>query len=257
MFHGPSRQTILPENFTSMTKTHNSLDDYYSVHASWIIHDPGIYKVYAYPVFVNSTQWEEMEYPWQRATVEGTPFRLEVKPAPVPEVEGFGNCSADMKDIANGRYISSTMNQEVSQLYNTSGREFIWAPYTCKIPHRTIPEAILELPTAKHFLWIGDSTTRGPFCTRVWESVHGTVLGSECDYKSGSDSYWDMKWGHKFTHNTFDNDPQNRNLSFSFLWFPYGLETIKEPLLAMKDPARPPPTHVVFNFGLYPLSWTF
>jgi hypothetical protein len=177
-FHGPSRQSISPENFTSVHRTNNRPHDYATVQASWIIQDPGEYAVYAYPDFPNCTQWKNMEYPWFRASVQSTPFHLTVK-----------------------------------------------------------------LSTSQHLLWIGDSTTRGPFCSRVWEAVHGTVSGSVCDYKAGLQSYWEMDWGHKFTAKIFDQG----NVSLSFLWCPTNIDAIIEPLLAL----TPPPTHVIFNMGMY------
>jgi hypothetical protein len=104
------------------------------------------------------------------------------------------------------------------------------------------------LLSTNHFLFIGDSTMRGPFCAKVWEMLHGTVAGSVCDYRNNSMDYWEMRWGHKFTWKTFKDEGWNRNVSFSFLWLPREFSAIEEVLLSLKDPA---PTHVVFNMGLY------
>jgi hypothetical protein len=52
-----------------------------------------------------------------------------------------------------------------------------------------------------------------------------------------------MDWGHKFTAKAFEQG----NVSLSFLWCPTNVDTIIEPLLAMTEP----PSHVIFNMGMY------
>lgn len=102
------------------------------------------------------------------------------------------------------------------------------------------------MPLAKHILFIGDSTTRGPFCVLVWEVLHGTVEGGPCNYNSPN--YRDEKWHHKFTSKVIDAPEGPRNVSFSCLWAPTFLAPVTDVLLSLTDP---PPTHVVFNVGLY------
>jgi hypothetical protein len=197
-----------------------------------------------------------MDYPWEKASVEGSPFKITVLPKTTDVVEGYGICSGEEAD--NGRYLStdvSTAPAEFRDMYDGLGREFAFAPYTCKIPPRTIHEAIISIPSAKHFLFLGDSMTRGGFCTRIWEQLHGSVWGSVCDYKTNSAEYWDMKWGHKFTNIVLDEDTDHpRNVSFSFLWIANNFSAVIPTLLSLTDPA---PTHVVFNMGLYSLFWHY
>jgi hypothetical protein len=189
-----------------------------------------------------------MQFPWFKAAVEGVPFKLKVLDSPSPEPEGWGTCSPN--EIANGRFLSTNASispREFTDMYQYTEEEFAWAPYTCKIPHRNVSEAVQAIPNAKHFLWIGDSTTRGPFCAKLWEHVHGDVIGSVCDYKSGTTPYWEMKWGHKFTYKLYEFEGEERNISFSFLWAPDDMKTVLGPLLDLKHPT---PTHVIFNMGL-------
>lgn len=205
--------------------------------------------VYAYPEFSFCGIWSQMQFPWHKAAVMGVPFKMTVKSSPSPEPEEYGTCSPT--DIINGRFLSTNTSispKEFTDMYQDPNMSFAWAPYNCKIPHRTVPEAVKSIPSAKHFLWFGDSTTRGPFCAKVWEQIHGDVINSVCDYKSGTTPYWEMKWGHKFTHKVYEIDGEERNVSFSFLWTPDDMKTVLGPLLSLKDP---PPTHVIFNMGLY------
>lgn len=229
---------------------HNSPYDYGNVTGTWTIRDPGEYMVYAYPEFSFCAMWKQMEWPWFKASVQGMPLKLEVLASPAInlEPEGYGTCSPD--EITNGRFLSTDpaiSPREFAEMYQHADQQFAWAPYTCKIPHRNVSEAIKAMPLAKHFVWFGDSTTRGPFCTKVWEHVHGDVIDSVCDYKSGTTPYWEMKWGHKFTHKVFEIDGEQRNISFSFIWTPDNFNTILAPMLDLKDPL---PTHVIFNMGM-------
>jgi hypothetical protein len=253
LFHGPTRQNILPTNFSPVNWTYSRPDAIATLSATWTIHDKGEYKVYVYPQFVYCGQWDKMDYPWQKASVQGTPFSLTVKANPnIVVEEGYGACSAE--DIDDGRYLSTDpaiSPPEFTAIFSgtTLSRSFVYAPYKCKIPPRTIREALPLIPSAKHFLFIGDSLTRGGFCTRIWEQLHGDVIGSVCDYKTNGENYWDMKWGHKFTNYVLDNEngsSEGRNISFSFLWVAHEFATIVPTLLNLD----PPPTHVVFNMGM-------
>lgn len=250
LLHGPSRQSIPPELFAPRNWT-NEFNDYASVRVRWTIHDAGNYNVYAYPEFVNCSQWKNMDYPWNKAVVQGSPFQLSVTPS-IHREEGHGACSDE--DVDDGRYLSTDALSAKGILdYAGLGREFIYTPYKCKIPHRSIEEAVDLLPSAKHFLIIGDSTTRGGFCARMWESLHGTVNGSVCDYKNALSDYWDMKWGHKFTSKTFEKTEwrtAERNVRFSFLWVGHNFSDVLPALLDLAT-GDSPPTHVVFNMGVY------
>jgi hypothetical protein len=264
MFHGPSRQTIPPQNFRVSKTKPNPPFSWNIVESNWTIHDPGEYSVYAYPEFeyrkdarrLDCKLWKEsMYYPWHQAAVEGCPILLTVNEKPdtaPPEEEGYGACSPD--DLKKARYLSTNAlvsSQKFAEFYINTNRLFVWAPYKCKIPHRSVQQAITEIPSAKHIVLIGDSTLRGPFCTRIWENLHGGVQDSVCDYRKHNATYWEQKWGHKFTWKLLKDDSSEtgeRNVSFSFLWSPIWFSGRALPQLLEMDP---PPTHVVFNMGLY------
>jgi hypothetical protein len=253
-FQGPTRQTVSPDKFSSLN---GSAESQYIVKATWKIQDPGEYLVYAYPELVFCSHFSEMEFPLSSASVRGAPFQLLVKPKALIE-EGYDfNCSVD--DFHNGRYWStnaSISSEKFAELYRDTGRVFVWAPYKCKTPHRTVQQAITALPNASHFVFIGDSSSRGPFCAKVYMGVHGTVEGGTgvCDYytEEGHANYWDgnnmylRQWGNKFTHKIFNTNDSQRNISFSFLWLSTQVNDMIPSLLALDRP-----THIVFNYGLH------
>jgi hypothetical protein len=252
IFHGPTRQTVPPDAFEAVNWTNNFPIEGAVVTAKWTIQDPGHYLLYAYPDFVKCSQWKGDAFPWNTASVQGCPFEVNVKPRNPTSSgdisEGYGTCSAEQ--IHHGRYLAidpTLTSPEFSAMYNDTGRSFVYAPYQCKIPHRTVPEAVRLIPLAKHFLYLGDSTTRGPFCT-VWEGLHGTAENTSCGLRAPN-----YLRTNKFTHALVGEEP--RSVNFSFIWSPKGpfekmvLKTIME--------LNPPPTHVVFNVGLYvPLSYS-
>ena len=244
MFDGPSRQTIRPEMFQGINTTDSSPFSYGKASVRWTLFDEGVYTIYAYPDFDACAQWNSMKYPFQKASVEGAPFLLTVHPAQYPWKEGYGICSGE--DVRDGRYLPVTSPQLASSFSNVS-QNFAWAPYNCKIAPRTATQAVAELPKAQHIVFVGDSTTRGPFCRFVWGDIHGDLAGSPCEF--GTENYWEMKWGHKFTSHVFED---NRNVSFSFIWAPEHPESVLNQLKAL-DPL---PTHLIFNVGMYTLFQT-
>jgi hypothetical protein len=232
-FHGPTRQCILPDNFLPSTLATSPPYTQGIIEATWRIQDPGTYLVYAYPDFtydfskkkLHCRDWEEMEYPWHQAAVQNTPSELVVKPNKTQlRVEGYEPCSAD--EISSGRYVSTNANlsnQQFAQYYSNLNfaRQFIWAPYSCKIPHRTAVEAISQLPSAKHILIFGDSTLRGFFCTRIFHEVHGSTKDTTCDI-ADYETYWDQSAGNtKSVWKVFQGEGGERNVSFSFVWCPH------------------------------------
>lgn len=257
-FLGPTRQSVLPENFRPTNDTVPFT--YGSVKAEWTLNDPGEYLVYAYPDFVYSKQsqslhcrvWKkEMQYPWHQAAVENTPFKLTVKVNEDKKIaEGWDDCGSG--DIREGRFVSTSstlFNRTFADLHPYTKRKFIWAPYTCKIPPRRVHQAIAQIPSAKHILVIGDSTSRGPFCTRIWEDVHGFPKDTLCDYIRHDHTYWDQDFGHKFTWKVFKDDQTGteRNISFTFIWAPMWRHVKKAvPIILDLDPT---PTHIIFTIG--------
>ena len=77
-------------------------------HTSYM--DPGEYLIYIYSEFMICRAWKDMDYPWFKASVEGTPVRLIVQPALMPFFEeGFVICSEN--DTTHGRYLATTYVQ--------------------------------------------------------------------------------------------------------------------------------------------------
>lgn len=238
-FRGPTIQAVSPDAFSPLNWTNNVPYEYAYLTAKYTIRDPGQYQIYVYPELWHCSQWNKLEYPWQRATVDGTPFDLVVTGEP-PE-EGFGPCETE-EQIYDGRYVAiASASSRMKEMFGRSGRAHVYAPYSCKIPARTIKDALDELPNAKQILWAGDSVTRNPFCRRIWWTVHHTVKDSPCDPDPDSFHY-----SHKIT----DYKVGNRSVGLSFLWSPHWPDFERNNInLALS--LNPAPTHVVFNFGLY------
>jgi len=193
-----------------------------------------------------------MEYPWQKATVHGTPLQLNVLPDPNSRDyddsdKNYGVCKST--DAAmKGRFLST--DAEVSSrrfadmFHQPSRREFSWAPYKCKIPPRTTEEALIALPSAEHILWIGDSTLRGPFHQKLLNGLSGNLDWPSITRKSHD---------HAFTWGIIQHPKTGyqRNVSFSRI---FAHDDIKEVLSAIESLSTsddtPKPTHVVFNMGL-------
>jgi hypothetical protein len=255
LFHGPTRQSVLPDAFGNLTWTANPPDQYTVVSANWTIHDPGVYRVYAYPQLNTGPQWQGMSEPWYKAGVQGSPFNVVVTPNhnanSLRISEDSGGCTSD--DIDDGRYLSINASSELTATYNGTGRSYIYVPYQCKIPHRTILDVVKAIPSSKHFVFLGDSTMRGPFCVKIWKGLHGTVRDSVCDYMTDPEQYLPARWTDKTTTvevPDYTRDfPETRNVSATFVWSP-DPDTFKQKkdiILAM----NPPPTHVVMNMGAY------
>lgn len=238
LFQGISRQTISPERFIQHKWYHGLIT------AKWTLEDEGMYLVYAYPEFMFCNRWERKDVFWNAAAVQTTPLKITVLPPKNPREIGYGTCSA--AQIPWGRYLSTSSNTLSKISDSSSNRKFIWTPFACKIPMRTTLQALDSLPSAQHILFVGDSTTRGPFCALVWKQLHGSIQGGVCDFESNSQGYRDDKWGHKYTFKVLEHS--GRNISVSFLWVPYeqALQPFYEELEKL-----PPPTHIVFNLGLY------
>ena len=246
LFHGPTRLNVDPELFGPLNWTHKSVYEYATVSAHFTIHDPGQYQVYAYPELYYCSQWKSLDFPFQRAAVEGSPWDLTVFPKHIGDntdaAEGFGACTAEQ--IHDGRYLSVNSSSEFHNMYQHTGRSFIYAPYKCKIPARTVPQAISSIQGVKHILYIGDSVMRNPFCKLNWKGLHGTVDDTACDPRSQ-----EFHRSHKFTSTGLEVDGQLTTVNVSFIWtqdWDYFKEHNVEIVLKMD----PPPTHVVINFGL-------
>jgi hypothetical protein len=234
-FRGPTIQAPTPDAFSALNWTYEIPHNYAYLKVNYTILDPGEYKVYVYPELYYCSQWNNLEYPWQRATVEGTPFDLLVTGSP-PD-EGYDTCQT-VKEIQSGRYVRiSTASAQFRQLYAKSGREYIYAPYTCKIPARTITDVLSQVPSARQVVWAGDSVTRNPFCRRIWWTVHRTVKGGPCDPEPDS-----FHHQHKVTEVQIGD----RTVILTYLWSPHWAGFARDDMLRMD----PKPTHIIFNFGL-------
>jgi hypothetical protein len=269
-FHGPSRVGIPPENFKKLNST--SRLTFGTIQAEYTIMDPGEYWVYAYPDFVYSQEestlhckkWkEEMKFPWHELAVEGIPIRFSVNPNPDKVIEeGWDECPPTDINGTSGRYLSTNASiyPRFASLFKNTTRHFIWSPFRCKIPTRSVFDAVAQTPSMKNLLVIGDSTARAYFCTRIWEGIHGDPKGTLCDYITHNQSYWDQTYGHKFTWKLFENEDtgnHDRNVSFSYTWAPFWGHNswkIKPVILEL----NPPPSHVVYTLGRYAWqSWVF
>ena len=212
---------------------------------SWKLHDPGLYKVYAYPEFQHCSQWNKMDYPWSKAAVSGTPVQLRVtsnNAHPVHEIEGYETCKST-DDIRYGRYLST--NDFVSPtkfadiFRHVPNRAFTWAPYRCKIPPWSPEAALIAIPSAKHVVWVGDSTQRGQFCRTLWRGLWGNPLDTMCDTMKSH--------GDKFTWKVI-KDPvtgEERNVSMSLVFVGQNLPEVFPTIQSLASP----PTHVIFNMG--------
>lgn len=237
LFHGPSRQNVLPEMFSPVDAESET------IRATWIINDPGEYSVYVYPEF-RYCLYSETDLSWNAASVEHSPFKITVQPNSPPLIDGYGSCFSSA-DVLAGRYLS-TNSLTLSSIFANSSRAFAWAPYKCKIPPRTAAQALDLMPSAKHVVFIGDSLSRGGFCARIWGSIRGSIEGSVCDYLTNFYEYIERKWEAKHTWRVIENHNEARNVSVSLCWAPVDLSDIPPPSLFL-----PPPTHVVFNQGMY------
>jgi len=238
-FRGPTIQAPTPDAFSALNWTYNVPYDYAYLKVNYTIYDPGEYQVYVYPELYHCSQWNNLEFPWQRAAVQGTPFSLVVTGP--PPVESYDTCQT-VQQIQNGRYVRiASASHEFKQMYSHSGREYIYAPYTCKIPARTITDTLSLLPSAKNIIWAGDSVTRNPFCRRIWWTVHRTVKDGPCDPEPES-------FHHE--HKTTEVQIGNRTVLLNFLWSPHWGGFPRDTVLN----SHPSPTHLIFSCGLYYLS---
>lgn len=262
-FHGPSRVGIPPEGFKKLDSAPPLT--FGTIQAEYKIMDPGEYLVYAFPDFVYSQEektlyckkWkEEMKFPWNELAVEGTPLRFSVKPNPDKVIEeGWDECPATDINGTDGRYLSTNASiyPRFAALFKNTKRHFIWSPFKCKIPARSVFDAVAQIPSMKNLLVIGDSTSRAYYCTRIWENIHGDPKGTLCDYITHNQTYWDQVYGHKFTWKLFKDENtgrQDRNVSFSYTWAPFwghNSRKIKPVILEL----NPPPSHVIYTLGRY------
>lgn len=126
----------------------------------------------------------------------------------------------------------------------SSHARYVYSPYTCKIPHRTIVDVIDALPDLNHILFIGDSVARGFVCARVFKDLFGDDNMGVCEFHPES-KVWEH--GNKQATWIHPEDPK-RSVDVT-LAFTHGdfqdivpfLETLNEN----------PPEVVVFNMGYW------
>jgi hypothetical protein len=238
LFVGPTREAVPPDRFSKLTWTNVAPSNWAELTVSFTLNTPGEYTVYAYPELYYCAQWLKMKFSFVRAAVEGTPFKIVVQ-GPRAKEEGYGVCSSE--GLYEGRYLSTNFNEEMTQLYGNTTRQHVYAPYGCKIPARTLFDAAPLIPDGQHFLFLGDSVSRNPFCRIVWHTIHGTVKDGPCDPDPDS-----FHFTNKLTQATIND----RTVKFSFVWTPRWDSFAKDgvPVVLSLDP---PPTHVVIAVGLY------
>jgi hypothetical protein len=149
-------------------------------------------------------------------------------------------CGSDHA-IRDGVFVSD-VEENIGVPQNSS---YLFKPTTCDLPTREINEVVALLPTARHFLFVGDSVVRGAFCSLVWPQIHGSVIGSACDYITDHDIYYStaVKRSHRSTTKVF----KDRNITFTQVFANSEFDV----LIAGLKNITEPPTHIVFNMGLW------
>src|SRR5271169_6046262 len=79
VFHGPTKEAVPPNRFSPLVWTQNVPYELAELSVTHTLNTPGEYWVYAYPELYYCSQWNNLKYPWMKAAVEGTPFKLIVK----------------------------------------------------------------------------------------------------------------------------------------------------------------------------------
>lgn len=101
---------------------------------NWTWNSPLEYHIYVKTI--KCFHWENMQFAWHRATIQGTAYQMHVLPKP-SGLEGCSDCPHE-DDITNGRFLStsSAISKLFSDIYTNIWREFTRAPYQCRFPRR-------------------------------------------------------------------------------------------------------------------------
>ncbi|KAL7271366.1 hypothetical protein RUND412_005889 [Rhizina undulata] len=261
-FYGPTTMPIPITGFRQISKR--------IVKANMTLNEPGNYNVYAWPNDPQCQQWQSEEIPppqqVYRQAVQGCPHKLQV----IGISDGAGNGAVrvdthrkceNYEEILDGRWINKNNvvpemirqysfgqfhpNQSVAEQYSLENFEqsrYIYSPYDCKIPHRSILNAIEDLPSAKHFLFIGDSVARGYVCTRIFKDLFGADNLGVCEFHPES-KVWEH--GNKQAEWTHPNGNRTVNVTLAF---PHRDINEMWPFL---DSLTPKPDFVAFNMGYW------
>ncbi|GAO46842.1 hypothetical protein SAICODRAFT_29883 [Saitoella complicata NRRL Y-17804] len=233
-----------------------------TVGITYAIKDPGVYEVWAWPEYEDCERFKEMKYPLSNALVQGTPYKITVEGA-APE-EGYGVC---VEDAPEGRWVSTehTDRSHKSDAWarsyqNSHGHwrnAFIYQPYSCK--RAATSPATLDDPSlsdVKHVLYIGDLTTRGPYCAHTYPMFHDGKIDGPCAYTHDYEFWkeYQMQLTRSFTCRT----PKGKDTAWSLLFQgepgrpAYHVQALER---LLEHPLGPP-SHVVVNFGLWQAAKT-
>ncbi|GAA6008147.1 hypothetical protein JCM10207_007045 [Rhodosporidiobolus poonsookiae] len=232
------------------------------VRVRFTIRDPGQYEVWAWPEHDNCDDFQKAGTLYNKMVVRDSPLPLIVTGQPQHEPSELCHPN-EVNHGLEGRWLSKAhVNPEhlaiesphfswlASQLQPTSNTpgttiyNHFWAPYQCKIPHRTFADWLNTIK-ADSIVFFGDSVIRDTFCLVVWTELFGKPeAGQTCHYNSDT--------GPTGYHTTNKEGTYQRSdggtTKLYFFWTPDG----KGDAVASALESLPhPPTHVLFSSALW------
>lgn len=215
--------------------------------------EPGHYELFAWPDFEACPHhWREnMKYPVNRGQVMGTPAPLVVTGTPAVS-DGLGPCSlagSESSGRSLGRWIAKDALRprygRADWATSFPGEQrYIYQPYSCKRTHRTARAAIDGARSVKNVLFVGDSVTRGAFCSQVWPQLSAShTADGGCKFVNDAALYHVAPKDMQYT----TADHRTVGLSFRFVDNRPndGLEKLTT------AGGLPEPSHIVANLGLW------
>lgn len=209
-----------------------------TVTATFAIADPGDYMVYAWPNALACARQQDAgvkdELHAYRRMARGAPARLLVVGR--GRVDGYRACDGFTQAV-DARWVrADAVKGEVKEMYGwTESGGYVYVPHNCKIPHRTVKEALGELGV-ESVLFLGDSVTRGYVCSIVWPQL----FGHGCEGDGGR---------HGNRYGAWHNPSTGRRVDVSFVFL--GAEGLSGSALQEIRRTKTPPGLVVYNIGLW------
>ncbi|BFZ64846.1 hypothetical protein YB2330_005999 [Saitoella coloradoensis] len=252
-FIGPT-SAVVPVEDEYMTMLDNS-----TIQIEWMIRDPGAYEIYVWPEYEHCEHYNWMKFPLSKCMVYGTPFQIDV--VGPPPIDSMTPCTGVMKkEEADGRWISTKhiapryLSEAWARTYFQGAAEeipeYIWQPYTCK-RSRPVMATALDDPKYSHInhvLYIGDSTTRSPYCGLIYPALHDGVTDGVCEFRGDA-------WGYQsWPFRVFDYlTAANRETRWSYIYMGGKVSSYDEAYLQMSTIASEPHpvSHIVANIGLW------
>lgn len=219
--------------------------------------EPGHYELFAWPDFETCPHhWRDnMKYPVNRGQVMGTPAPLVVT-GPPAVTDALGPCSlagSESNGRSPGRWIAkdALRSRYGRAAWATSfpqKQHYIYQPYGCKRPHRTAAAAIDRAPSVKNILFVGDSVTRGAFCSQVWPQLSAShTADGNCKFVNDAVLYHAAPKDMQYT------TPDHRTVGLAFRFVDDHPNNNLEKL-AMAGASSP--SHIVANLGLWLAPFT-